>query len=175
VNAVIRLVLAVGVLGVLFAGVVLAALRGWRRRAERQTDIAPPPQRPAGASAAAAPGSVAVPALYVSSTRAGDWLDRVVVHGLGVKSRATVAVLDGPANPGIAIDRSGAPDLFIPAAALHAVRRDAGIAGKVAPRPELVVFTWDCGGVELDTGVRPGSEMDRNALAAAAADLIGER
>lgn len=185
-SALVRLVLAVGVLVVLFLVVVAAALRGWRGRAARQSAIpAPPPvptPRPATGSGTGAPvpGGVRVPALYVSSTRAGDWLDRVVVHGLGVRSRARVAVLDSDpgrdvaADRGIAILRTGAPDLFIPAASLHAVRRDTGIAGKVAPRPELVVFTWDCGGTELDTGVRPGSEADRTLLAAAAADLIEE-
>ena len=155
----------------MFAVVAAAARHGWRGRARRQSDIAAPPDRP---EVAAGAGEVAVPAVYVSSTRAGDWLDRVVVHGLGVRSVATVAVLDRPPHRGIAIDRTGAPDVFIPAAALHAVRRDAGIAGKVTPRPDLVVFTWDCGGTELDTGVRPGSDADRSALAAAAAGLIEE-
>lgn len=193
--SVVRLVLAVGVLVVLFLVVVLAALHGWRARAARQSAIPAPPPVPGSATGRSVPGGVRVAALYVSSTHAGDWLDRVVVHGLGVRSRASVAVLDADpgsepgADPGtgtgtatatatergIVIDRAGAPGLFIPAASLHAVRRDTGIAGKVAPRPELVVFTWDCGGTELDTGVRPGSEADRTLLAAAAADLIEER
>ena len=44
----------------------------------------------------------------------GDWMDRIVVHDLGVRSRATIAW--GP--DGIWLDRSGARSVFIPAAAV---------------------------------------------------------
>lgn len=165
----LRDLITFAVVVVLLALVFLAARRGWRARATGQADIAAPPGPPADT---AAPTTV-VPVLYVSSVRAGNWLDRVVAHGLGVRARGTVGVVtDGP-HPGIVVDRAGARALFIAAEALHGVRRDTGIAGKVGPRPELVVLTWDCGGTELDTGVRPGTDADRHTLAAAAADLIG--
>ncbi len=165
----LRDLITFAVVAFLLALVFLAARRGWRARAAGQADIAAPPVPPADT----APPEPVVPVLYVSSVRAGDWLDRVVAHGLGVRARGTVGVVAGGPHPGIVIDRAGAPALFIAAGALHAVRRDTGIAGKVGPRPELVVLTWDCGGTELDTGVRPGTDADRHLLAAAAADLIG--
>jgi len=164
-----RILITSAVAVLLLVAAVAGARRGWATRVRSQVGVPAPPQPPVGTAAA----DPVVPALYVSSTRAGDWLDRVVAHGLGMRARARVGVVTTGPHPGVRIDRAGAPPLFIAADALHGVRRDTGIAGKVAPRPELVVFTWDCGGTELDTGVRPGTDADRTLLAAAAADLIG--
>jgi hypothetical protein len=153
---------AVGTL-VLVCGVALAlALRGWRARARRQAGV-PAPARPAGG-----PGPDAVPGVYVSTTRAGDWLDRVVVHGLGVRSPVLVDV--GP--DGVAMHRTGARPVQVPAADLVGVRRERGMAGKYVDAEGLVVITWRLGPETLDTGVRTRTAQDGVRLVAALERLL---
>ena len=57
---------------------------GWRNRLRRQSDIEQLPAVPAGLGEplASADGQ------YVASTTAGDWLDRIAVHGLGIRTNA---------------------------------------------------------------------------------------
>jgi hypothetical protein len=93
---------------------------GWRARARRQDDLPEPPPAPDGwADRASAQG---VEATYVSTTRAGDPLDRVAAHGLGARSAARVLV----DADGVLVARTGAPDVFAPA-----LRRPArGVPGR---------------------------------------------
>ena len=150
--------------------VVLAMVRGWRGRAVRSAAVLDaPPAVPADLGAARlAP----VAATYVSTTTAGDWLDRVVAHDLGVRSAATVRVHDA----GVHVERRGARDLFVPVAALVAVERTPGMAGKFVGGDGLVVLRWRGTGrdgpVELDTGLRTRRARDRTALDAALAGLL---
>ncbi|MDM7831206.1 PH-like domain-containing protein [Cellulomonas edaphi] len=149
---------------------VLWAMRaGWnhrRRRTEGLVGELPPVPADLG-------GALAGPfdAVYVSTTRAGDWLDRVVAQDLGVRSQARVSVHES----GVLVARSGTRDVFIPAAALRGVGNAPGIAGKVVGNDGLVVLTWrpvptdDRG---LDTGLRPKHAADGPALVAAATALI---
>lgn len=137
----------------------LLMLRGWRARARRQSDIPPlPAVPPEAASAASAAGPVA--GSYVTTTRAGDWLDRVVVHGLGVRSRAEVEV----GEAGVLVRRVGAPDVFLPVGQLRGVRLEPGMAGKFVEEGGLVVLTWEHGGRLLDTGFRPRYDADKERL-----------
>ncbi|WNB84257.1 hypothetical protein [Cellulomonas sp. ATA003] len=121
-------------------------------------------------------------ATYVSSTVAGDWLERVVAHDLGARSRAVVQVFTG----GVRIQRQGATDLWIAASALRAATTAPGMAGKYVGGDGLVVLTWqlpdtaaqlDTGaqsdtGTQLDTGLRPRRAEDRTALLDAARGLL---
>ena len=153
--------------------VVLLALagwgmwRGWRRRAR--------------ASVAAVPAIPAVPddlgdtrlgpleATYVSSTTAGDWLDRVAAHDLGSRSAAEVEVHD----TGVLLRRRGATDVFVPAARLRAVGTAPGMAGKFMGGEGLVVLTWDSGADRvLDTGLLVRHRSERPALVEAVRALI---
>ncbi|GAB4067654.1 hypothetical protein GCM10028777_24320 [Angustibacter speluncae] len=141
---------------------------GWRGRSRRQAAVAAP---------AGAPGRLGdavvgpLEAVYVSSTRAGDWLDRVVVHGLGERSAASVAV-----HPeGVLVARTGAPDVWVPVDALDDVRRDRGAAGKFVDAEGLVVLTWRLGDDLLDTYLRTRYEADREPLATAVRDLLDAR
>jgi hypothetical protein len=141
---------------------------GWRSRARRQGDLPVPTAPPAD------PGPPAygpVEAVYVSSTRAGDWLDRVVAHGLGERSSASVSVHAG----GVQVARGGAPDLWLPAAALDDVRRERGAAGKFVDAEGLVTLAWRLGDHPLDTHLRTRHESDREPLAAAVRTLIDAR
>jgi len=167
-----RQALTVVVLAALLALAYWAMRRGWERRRARTLAVVPAlPQAPAD------PGEVLAgpfEAVYVSTTVADDWLDRVVAHDLGVRSPATVTVHAA----GLRVDRQGARDLFLPAAALRGVSTAPGIAGKVVGRDGLLVVTWappEVTGARvglLDTGLQPRRTADRDALVAVLPTLI---
>lgn len=142
----LRLALVALVIAVI-AGVLAAMRRGWTNRRRRQSDLPQPQTIPVGTEHSDAP----VLGVYLGSVMAGDWLDRVVAHGLGTRSRVAVAVTAG----GISVERFGARSFFIPARDLVAVRRERGIAGKAFEKDAVVVVTWLLGSTSLDTGFRP--------------------
>jgi hypothetical protein len=155
-----------GVLGTLLvlAAGYFAMYRGWRNRQSRQADLAPLPTAPADGSTRGVEG------VYVATTSAGDWMDRIAVHELGVRATADLAVSEA----GLIFHRQGAADVFIPADRLTGVRTDRGIAGKVtAEKSGLVVVTWTHDGRELDTGFRPRRKADTEPLTASISTLIG--
>jgi hypothetical protein len=140
-------------------GLVLLAWRGWRRRAAAQGDVPPLPPVPdeLGGGLASAEG------VYVVTTTEGDWLDRIVVHGLGVRSTAILTV----AERGVLFEREGAPDVWVPAAAVRGVRLERGMAGKFVEEGGLVVITWQHGDRTLDSGFRNRRAEDRDPVVAA--------
>jgi len=163
----ITIVLALGLLA------VWGMRRGWLHREETSMawvpDLAPVPSD----AALGAPRSEPFAATYVSSTRSGDFLDRVVAHDLGVRSAAVVQVFDA----GIRITRIGANDVFVPAASLRAVGTTSGIAGKFVGRDGIVVLTWLAASTDergLDTGLHLRHAADQPPLLAAASTLIAE-
>lgn len=126
--------------------------RGWRRKSRAQSVQVPPfPEIPAE------PGEVLIEStgLYVSTTTAGHWQDRVVTRGAGLRTGAVWRLHEG----GVAIERGGAPDFWIPRSSVTGVRKDKGMAGKVMGIDALLIITWLAGDVELDTGFR-GDEVD---------------
>jgi hypothetical protein len=159
-------------LGILGTLLILAAgyfgmYRGWRNRQSRQADLAPLPAVPPENVMAKTRGTEGV---YVATTTAGDWMDRIAVHELGVRSIADLAVSEA----GLIFHRQGAADVYIPADQVTGVRTDRGIAGKVtAEKSGLVVVTWTHDGHELDTGFRPRRKADTDALTATISTLIG--
>lgn len=157
------------VLGILGTLLVIAVgyygmLRGWRNRQHRQAGLAPLPPVPEHDK------SKGVEGVYVATTTAGDWMDRIAVHDLGVRSTADLAVSEA----GLIFHRQGAADVFIPVDRVTGVRTDRGIAGKVtAERSGLVVVTWSHDGRELDTGFRPRRKADTAPLTESISTLIG--
>jgi hypothetical protein len=139
---------------------------GWRGRALRQQGIAAPSELPQVLADRAATDGIE--ATYVSTTTAPDWLDRITVHGLGVRSQARVLATED----GIAVVRSGAPDLLIPAADLHDVRRESVRAGKAVTGQGLLVWDWDLGDALVSTAVAPRHDADRDVLQARIRALI---
>lgn len=146
-------------------GVALALIWfGWRNRLRRQSDVDPLPAIPAalGTAVAVADGQ------YVASTTAGDWLDRIAVHNLGIRTNAELSV-----HPeGVLFDRSGAGPVFIPAASLTGVRQESGMAGKFVEKDGLLVVSWMLGSRELDSGFRTRHADDKTTLLNALQDLI---
>jgi hypothetical protein len=137
---------------------------GWRNRLRRQADVDPLPEIPGalGAALAVADGQ------YVASTTAGDWLDRIAVHSLGIRTNAELSV-----HPeGVLFDRSGAAPVFIPAASLTGARLESGMAGKFVEKDGLLVLSWMLGARELDTGFRTRHADDKTPLLNALQDLI---
>jgi hypothetical protein len=95
---------------------------------------------------------------YHGSTTAGQWLDRIVAHGLGTRSRVELTLTDA----GLDVVRPGATDFFVPLAALREARLDKGIAGKVLTEGGLLVVTWEHGGKLLDSGFRSERAAEHN-------------
>ena len=148
----------------LATGIFALLAVGWRNRLRRQADVDPLPGIPAelGAALAVADGQ------YVASTTAGDWLDRIAVHNLGIRTNAELSV-----HPeGVLFDRSGAGPVFIPAASLTGVRQESGMAGKFVEKDGLLVLSWMLGSRELDSGFRTRHAEDKTILLNALQDLI---
>ena len=137
---------------------------GWRNRLKRQSDVEQLPEVPA------APGEPVTVAegQYVATTTAGDWLDRIAVHGLGIRTNSSVAVYPH----GVLYERSGAPALYIPAASLTEVRQESGMAGKFVEKDGLLVLAWTLGSHALDTGFRTRRAADKDVLYQALQQLI---
>ena len=151
-------------LGIIVVIVALMAL-GWRNRLRRQADVPAPPEVPSdvGRLLYEAEGQ------YVATTTAGDWLDRIAVHGLGIRGNAVARV-----HPdGVHLDRTGARAVWIPREDLASVQLAGGMAGKFVEKEGLVVITWRYGQSErVDTGFRTRHAAHKAQLVAAVAALL---
>ncbi|MFE8945495.1 PH-like domain-containing protein [Streptomyces sp. NPDC003233] len=131
----------------LFIALVYWLMReGWKWRGTLQSDLPAPPSAPEETG----PARLELSGRYHGSTTAGQWLDRIVAHGLGTRSRAELTLTD----QGLEVERPGASDFFIPTAALRGARLDKGIAGKVLTEGGLLVVTWELGDKLIDSGFR---------------------
>ncbi|MGV9421768.1 PH-like domain-containing protein [Streptomyces sp. NPDC003674] len=131
----------------LFVALIYWLMReGWKWRGTLQGDLPAPPSAPD----ANGPVRLSMSGRYHGSTTAGQWLDRIVAHGLGTRSRAELTLTDA----GLEVERPGANDFFVPAAALRGARLDKGIAGKVLTEGGLLVVTWELGDKLIDSGFR---------------------
>ncbi|QEV17023.1 hypothetical protein [Streptomyces alboniger] len=140
-----RLGWVVGLL--LFIALVYWLMReGWKWRGTLQGDL---PELPA-APDDPGPAKLELTGRYHGSTTAGQWLDRIVAHGLGTRSRVELTLTDA----GLDVVRPGAADFFVPAAQLREARLDKGIAGKVLAEGGLLIVTWEHGGKLIDSGFR---------------------
>lgn len=140
----------------LFVGLVYWLMRqGWQWRRTLQGGLPALPQAPQTTGEPL----LALQGRYHGSTTAGQWLDRIVVHGLGVRSKAALTLTE----EGLDVDRTGAPGFFVPASALRGARLDKGIAGKVLTEGGLLVVTWEHGGTLIDSGFRSDRAADHPA------------
>ncbi|MFF9865828.1 hypothetical protein ACF1G0_10445 [Streptomyces sp. NPDC013953] len=140
----------------LFIALVYWLMRqGWKWRGSLQSGL---PDLPTAPEATGAP-RLTMSGRYHGSTTAGQWLDRIVAHGLGTRSRAELTLTDA----GLDVVRPGARDFFVPAGQLRGARLDKGIAGKVLAEGGLLVVTWEHGGTLIDSGFRSDTAADHTA------------
>lgn len=162
-----NLPLPVAVAIILSVGALLLVVmwRGWRslqvRSAAKVSSLAAVP--PVAELGAARTGPIA--GTYVSTTTAGDWLDRVAARDLGFRSRVVVQVFDA----GVLFSRTGASDLFVPARDVTGASRTPGMAGKYVGGEGIVVVAWTAASptgerTALETGVRTQLKTDRPVL-----------
>lgn len=158
------------VIGIATVIVVIAIVAlmwwGWRNRKRRQADVPAPagvPERLLRSEPAAAADG-----MYVSTVRGRDYLDRIAVHGLGVRTNARLE-----AHPdGVAVLREGSANFLIPAADLVEVGLGSGMSGKFVESGGLILVTWLLGGREVTTGFRTRAAAERDPLKDAIAALI---
>ena len=137
------------VLVVLLSLLMYLMVRGWRRRAQRQVAmIGTLPAMPDTVGPAIIP---ALKGLYVGSTLAPSWQDRIAVDDLGYRSKAVMTRYP----EGIMLQRIGAHPIWIPDESITAIRTERGIAGKVMTHEGILAVRWRLpSGTEIDTGFR---------------------
>ena len=158
--------LLVGIMVVLIGLTFAAMRRGWRRRQARQSHIPAPMSAP---PATWRPSGAAVDGLFLGTALSGDWLDRVAVHDLGVRSRGSISWGSG----GVHIEREGAPGIFIDKPL--AVRGDSGIAGTVRAKGSVVVISYRLGDAVVESGFRADVGADHVAVLDGVMAMVGER
>jgi hypothetical protein len=136
------------VLVVLIAVIIQLMMRGWRRRGEHQAElIGSLPDVPETVGEA----MVTTRGLYVGSTLAPAWNERITAGDLGYRSKAVLTRYP----EGIMLERIRAKPIWIPQESITAIRTERGIAGKVAARNGILAIRWRLPlGVEIDTGFR---------------------
>ena len=137
------------VVAVATAVVIQAMMRGWRHRAERQAAlIGTLPAMPVTVGPAIIPP---IKGLYVGSTLAPHWNDRVAVGDLGDRAKAVMTRYP----EGIMLQRTGASPIWIPDDSIGAIRTERAIAGKAMTHEGILAIRWRLpSGTEIDTGFR---------------------
>jgi len=141
--------------------------QGWKWRGSLQSGLPELATTPDGF-----PGGESLLTLsgrYHASTTAGQWLDRIVAHGLGTRSRVELTLTE----QGLDVVRPGAADFFVPAGALREARLDKALAGKVLPEGGLLVITWAHGDQLIDSGFRSDHAAEHQAWVDAVNRLAG--
>ena len=121
-----------------------AAWLGWRYRRNQQSDVAEP-QSP---TAAFTP-THRVDVHYVATTAAENEYDRIVVHGLGLRTRATLAV----GEDGIVLELPGR-NVFTPASDLVSIERATWTIDRAVEPGGLLRYTWHLGDRVVATNIR---------------------
>ena len=151
-----RLLLTLGTLAFLLA-VYALMLKGWRGRQRRQADLPAPPVATAGAVVLSDP----VPGLFVGTTGADHWLDRIAAHHLSDRSAAELVVADD----GVHLERQGPPELFVPWGSIVAVDVETALGGKVVSTG-MLLLTWQLGERLLRTAFRADDRAAHEPLRA---------
>ncbi|MCW2678781.1 MAG: integral rane protein [Frankiales bacterium] len=138
------------------AGLYVLMLKGWRSRQRRQGDLPPPPV----ATGAREPLLPAVPGLFVGTTAAGDWLDRIAVHDLGHRASGWLTV----ATNGVHVEREGLPELYLPYDAITQAATGDALAGKVVGRDGMLLLDWHLGDRLLTSGFRADDHAEHQRL-----------
>ena len=151
----VTMLVIAAVLAVLIALAIRQMMRGWLRRAQRQAQlIGTLPPLPHTVGPALIP---ATKGLYVGSTLAPSWLDRIAVGDLGYRAKAVLTRYP----EGIMLQRTGAGPIWIPDDAIAAIRTEKCIAGKAMTHEGILAIRWRLpSGAEIDTGFRADDRRD---------------
>jgi len=152
---------------VLLFVLALAGMRlGWRHRGRRQDWL---PELPIVPAALGAELAASLSGLYVGSTVATRWQDRIVARGLGARAESVARLTEA----GALIERQGSTPIFIPAGQLIDARLEPALAGKVVGLGGLLVLRWRHGEHDLDTGIRADDKTGYPGWITAIAELAG--
>ncbi|RVW04055.1 PH-like domain-containing protein [Rhodococcus xishaensis] len=134
---------------VIWALLVFLMYRGWKARAARQAArVGELPTVPADLGD---PWIAQTTGLYVGSTLAPSWQDRVAVGDIGHRATGRISRW----SRGVLLERDGASAIWIPDESIRAIRTERGLAGKVMTKDGLLVIRWELPtGTEIDTGFR---------------------
>lgn len=163
---------AVGVmliaLGLVYALLYAAWVRKRRRHTSASVAVAGPTDRDAEVRDEAPGSAVRAEGTYVSTTTAASRHERVVVAGLGNRSRATMVVRRGAPDELVRFERQGEFDVVVPKSRLVDVRRDRGMAGKFIGANRLLVVRWKADDDAIyETGFLPRYRADLERLESA--------
>lgn len=161
--------------------VVICALLwvGWRNRKRRQSYVPAPIDVPE--KLLQAEPEAAAEGMVIGTVKATDYLDRIAVHELGLRTEGRIEVhwappseqkapgqrqhRDEPAAPhGVAIFRAGARNWFIPAQQIQHAGTHHGMIGKFVERDGVIMIGWELGETEVATGFRPRHAAEGRAL-----------
>ncbi|MDL9935787.1 hypothetical protein QSJ18_03420 [Gordonia sp. ABSL1-1] len=142
----------IAVIALIVAGLgsmVYLLLTGRATRAAGQTEQVG--EFPATPDDLGEPRLPAATGLYLGTTLAPSWQNKITVGDIG--DRATTTMTAYPA--GVLLDRQGASDIWIPQTSITAARTERGHAGKVMTADGVLVIRWLLpNGTEVDTGIR---------------------
>jgi hypothetical protein len=161
VDKVIPTVITVAFILLLLVGMLL----GWRSRKRRQASVPRPHKVPSDIGAEI----LTLDLFYVSTTVAGEPLNRIAVAGLGFRARAYITV----AEKGIVLFIAGEPDAFIPLADVRGVERANVTIDRVVEDGGLVMLTWALGDQLVDSYLRVPEPSNTPVLVAAIEQLVG--
>ncbi|WGH86817.1 hypothetical protein QDX23_03280 [Auritidibacter ignavus] len=148
------ILLTLGLIGL----VVLGLWFGWRARRRRQVNI--PAPLPVPDRLLATEPLAQAQGMYVSTVRGEDWLDRVAVHGLGIRTRAQCEV-----HPlGVVLLLEGSPNFVIPFRDITQISTSSGMVGKFVEKDGLITIGWNLGQIPVTTGFRTRNSADQHTL-----------
>lgn len=143
------------VVAIVITILIALMLRGWKNRALRQVGLIG--RLPALPDTVGPVLIAPMKGLYVGSTMAPSWQDRIAVGDLGYRSKAVLTRYP----EGIMVQRSGAAPIWIPDESITAIRTERGIAGKAMTHEGILAIRWKLpSGTEIDTGFRSEDRAD---------------
>lgn len=143
--------LMIAIIGLSFLGM----RKGWRNRAKLELAEVNK-EKPENVSAI----SPSVDARFAGTTIAGKWLDRITGQGLGTPRSVTLQIF----NEGIFVTDEGDFNLWIDKSAITSVDSKRGIAGDVVEKVGMLIFTWQLGELQLDSGIRVNRHADHELI-----------